>query len=103
MSYERVQIDRDDQVDAEHVNRIQTNVKRAIDDVAQEDPIVKLTFSAANTDTRLYHNLERPLVGWRVVRASAAASIYDGSPSSDPRRFFNVKASAPVTVTFEVF
>lgn len=104
MSYERVQIDRDDQVDAEHVNRIQTNIKRAIDDVAQDDTLLKVTFSVANTDTPLYHNLGRPLVGYRVVRASGYTNWRDGSPSKDPTRFFNVQVSpAPVTLTFEVF
>jgi len=104
MSYERVQIDGDGQVDAEHVNRIQTNIKRALDDVEQDDRQVKVTFAAASTDTRIYHNLGRPLVGYRVVRASAFVNWKDGSPSSDPTRFFNVQVSAGgVTLTFEVF
>ncbi len=103
MSLDRIQIDPQSPVDAERVNRIQTNVARAISAVDQADKIVKVTFSVANTDTRLYHNFGRPFVGARQIRSTAAVSIYDGSPSLDPKKYANLKASAPATVTFEVF
>lgn len=107
MSYDRVQIDNDSDIDAEHINRIQTNIKRVTDDLATDDRLVKLTFTAIGADTPLYHNLERALVGYRVVRTvpngAVIPTIYDGSPSKDPGRFFNVRATALGSVTVEVF
>lgn len=107
MSYDRVQIDNDSQVDAEHINRIQTNIKRVTDDLATDDRLVKLTFTSIGVDTPLYHNLGRALVGYRIVRVApngaAIPALYDGSPSKDPGRFFNVRATALGSVTVEVF
>jgi hypothetical protein len=101
---DRVQLT-DASLTAENLNRLQSNVERALGTIAKADPLFTVKFGAvANVDTRLPHNLGRPLIGYRQVRASAAAVIYDGSPSSDPSKFFNVKSSvAGVTITFEAF
>lgn len=101
--FDRVQIRPDAPPRAEDVNRIQASAERAVNALGQRDPRVTVKFIAANSDTRLFHQLGHPLVGVRLVRATAAMSIYDGSPSTDPNHWANLKSSAIGTATFEVF
>ena len=50
------------------------------------------------------HLLGRKLVGWRIVRLRAAATVYDTQDASvHPDLTLTLVASAPVTVDLEVF
>lgn len=50
------------------------------------------------------HLLGRPLQGWKIVRQNAAAAIYDTQDTNTtPDLTLNLNASAPVTVSIEVF
>lgn len=102
-TFDRIQIAPGEAPTAEHVNRIQAAVNRVAATLDQPDRIVTVKFLAANTDTRLFHQLGHPLVGARLVRATAAMAIYDGSLSTAPNSWANLKASAIGTATFEVF
>jgi hypothetical protein len=50
------------------------------------------------------HTLGRTLTGWKVTRQNAAASIYDAQATNDaPQTYLVLVASAPCTVSLEVF
>lgn len=94
MPLERVQLDVTADVSAEDVNRIQTNVERAVKALEAPPKRITVTFAATAVDTRAYHHLGRPLVAWKVVRSSNAIVVYDGAPSADPTVYHNVRAAA---------
>lgn len=50
------------------------------------------------------HTLGRTLTGWKVTRLNAAAAVYDAQGSNpDPGTYLVLVASAPCTVSLEVF
>lgn len=50
------------------------------------------------------HTLGRTLTGWSITRLNAAASVYDTQASNpDPHTYLVLVASAPCTVSLEVF
>ena len=50
------------------------------------------------------HSLGRTLTGWSVTRQNASAAIYDAQDSNpDPQTYLVLFASAPCTVSLEVF
>jgi hypothetical protein len=102
-TFDRIQIAPGEAPTAEQINRVQAAVARTVDALNQRDRLVTVKFVAANTDTRLFHQLGRPFVGARLVRATAALSVYDGALSTDPNNWVNLKSSAIGTATFEVF
>lgn len=102
-AFDRVQLVAGTAASAEDINRIQTSIARAVSALSERDSLVVVRFTVANADTRLFHQLGRPLVGARLVRATAAMAIYDGTPSTDPNSWANLKSSAVGTATFEVF
>lgn len=55
------------------------------------------------SDTPVIHGLGRPVRGYLVARASAAAQVSDGTASPSPATYVNLRASAPVTVSLIVF
>lgn len=103
VTLDRVQIAAGASPTADQLNRLQTNMEKAVATLTERDTMVVVKFSVANTDTRLFHQLGRPFVGARLVRATAAMSIYDGAPSTDPNHWANLKSSAVGTATFEVY
>lgn len=60
--------------------------------------------SIANGTTVINHTLGRPLLGWRVVRLSGAATIYDNQDQNQtPGLTLVLVSDADVTVSLEVF
>lgn len=58
----------------------------------------------ASGDNTINHLLGRNLQGWVVIRKSAAADIYDKQSTNQmPNLTLVLNASAPVTVSLEVF
>lgn len=60
-------------------------------------------FAVGTGDTRLDHGLGRAIKGFLVVRQHGSASVFEGTPSTAPAVFLNLRASAAVTVTLVVF
>lgn len=57
--------------------------------------------SGANT---INHKLGRDLVGWRIIRINAAATVYDTQASNpSPQTTLQLVSSAAATVSLEVF
>jgi len=102
---ERLQLDEQSAPTGEELNRLQTRIEKALAAVAGgQDKRVSITFTGIGIDTRLYHQLGRPLVGYRLVRANGAIIIFDGSPSLQPDVYFNLRAAnATGVATVEVF
>ncbi len=57
----------------------------------------------ATTDTRINHGLSRVPRGYLVMKASAPVFVGDGSASTNPTLYINVKASSAATVSLLVF
>ena len=55
------------------------------------------------SDTRVNHLLGYPASGYLVVKRSAGQTVFDGTTSSDPKSYFNLKATAAVVVSLVVF
>jgi hypothetical protein len=55
------------------------------------------------SETRVFHGLGEPIRGWFPVRKSANAVVYEGTASSTPAAYINLRASAAVTVTLVFF
>lgn len=53
----------------------------------------EVTFSAANTDTRIAHGLGRAPTGYLIIGQSASGSIYDGVAAADSTYLY-LRASA---------
>lgn len=91
------------------------SVDRAIDDVGDDVErlrrhpmagavrLAPVTFTSAGVDVLVAHGLGRPMRGFQVERLDAAAIVYDGSASAQPRKVFNLRASAPCTATLLVW
>lgn len=78
------------------------------------DPLVRLValihgrlianVALSTTPVNVEHKLDRPLVGWIVVRKNADARIWeDQATTVDGSKFLRLDASAAVTVTLWVF
>lgn len=57
----------------------------------------------ATTDTPVDHKLDRPPLGWIVVRSNTHATYRDGTASATPKRTINLRASASASVTVLFF
>jgi hypothetical protein len=84
------------------LNTLQTDLSLALDDltaaaITNIHSIAKVTLGTA--DSKIFHGLGQPITGWEVIRQDVSGTVYEGSTSADPRRFINLRASAPVTVT----
>lgn len=65
--------------------------------------VVIQTFSTANTDTTIGHNLGRVPTGFLVASKSVSSDIYNGSLSWTASTIILKASVAPVTVTLVVF
>lgn len=65
--------------------------------------VVSRSFSSANTDTVISHNLGRVPTGYLVASKSVSSDIYDGSSSASSSTITLKASVAPVTVTLVVF
>jgi hypothetical protein len=54
-------------------------------------------------DTRIAHGLDRVVRGYFVVRASVAADVYDGTASTNPTAYLNLRASSAGTFSILLF
>lgn len=85
---------------AEEISRILTN---GVDFQTNfNGKLLSITFSAANSDTALTHNLGRVPTGYLVYSKSAALIVYDGSLGSSESVIY-LRASAPGTAGVIVF
>lgn len=64
--------------------------------------IQSVTFSAANTEVNVTHNLGRKPSGYLVLTRSANAVIYDGTTENSDSSLF-LRASAAVTCSIMIF
>lgn len=64
--------------------------------------IVSASFTAVNTDTAVTHGLGRTAIGYILVTASAAMSIYTGSQAGDGTTIF-LRSNNPGSATILVF
>lgn len=70
----------------------------------QLDSVLLSGVMLATGPNTVAHTLGRTLTGWKVTRLDAAASIYDTQGSNaDPQTYLVLVASAPCTVSLEVF
>jgi hypothetical protein len=49
------------------------------------------------------HGLNRPILGWFIVRQNAQAAVWEPSASDTPSKTLRLEASAAVTVTITFF
>ncbi len=63
---------------------------------------IDVSFTAANTDTLVNHNLGRIPQGYILIKSNAATSIYDGSLESTEQLIY-LKASAISEATILIF
>lgn len=63
---------------------------------------VEFTFNAANAERPINHGLGRTPVGYILIKASAACSLYDGTTESTSKVAY-LKCSAATTVTILFF
>ena len=64
--------------------------------------IVSMTFSSANADTTIGHNLSRVPSGYVVLSSTAALSVYNGSRASTAQNL-TLRANATGTVSLLIF
>lgn len=64
---------------------------------------VTVSFTAANSDTRIEHNLGRVPSGYLVTSLSAATIIYSGAQSTTEQYIFLRSSAAPATVNLVIF
>jgi hypothetical protein len=70
----------------------------------QLDSVLLQSVELTTGHNTIPHTLGRTLTGWSAIRQNAAASIYDAQSSNpDPQTYLVLVASAPVTVSLEVF
>jgi len=70
----------------------------------QLDSVILGGIDLALGPNTIQHTLGRTLTGWSIVRLDAAASIYDMQASNpDPGTYLVLYASAPATISLEVF
>ncbi len=99
------------------LTKFQTQIKELMllqtDWISKLNPILAKPTSASSilnninlvtgTNT-INHLLGRPLQGWQIVRRNGPATIYDAQDSNPlPNLTLVLIASAPVTVSIEVF
>lgn len=87
-----------------YVTLLQQNVQAVFGPLFQskiiDGQLVTVTFSAADVDTTVNHNLGRPVVAWFPGSSSAAASIFlSSNESKNPNSSIILQASAPCTVS----
>jgi hypothetical protein len=58
---------------------------------------IVVTAPLVNVDVRVFHGLGQPMAAFDVVRLSAAAIVYEGTASLDPKTYINLRASAACT------
>lgn len=65
--------------------------------------IIDVSFTSANAETVIAHNLGRVPVGYSIQRSNAAAALYDSGGSNWTKTTLYLKASAVSNVTIMVF
>lgn len=89
------------------LNMIQDNVGNVVDPIAANPLINGIILTKVPLVTganRVLHKLQRPLIGWFVVRQRASATLYDTQDTNtDPTVYLNLNASANVVVDLYVF
>ena len=83
-------------------NRWASILNPVIQNPSLQSSILKSVALTAGANT-INHLLGRKLVGWRIIRQRAAATIYDTQDTNvHPDLTLTLVASAPVTVDIEV-
>lgn len=67
--------------------------------VVTNDRLVRVTFSAGNTDVQVRHGLDGPPVSWEVVDRDTDANLWRSDTLETRRDVIILRSSAPTTVT----
>lgn len=88
-------------------NALVTNVQQIFTSLlsrVQLDSVLLAGVELATGPNTVPHSLGRTLTGWKITRLNAAATVYDAQSSNpDPGTYLVLVASAPCTVSLEVF
>lgn len=88
------------------INRIQDLIARAMQFIGDNflgNVAIIANQAIGVTDTQVFHGLGRQIRGRIIVAQSADARIWDGTASTAPSQFINLKANAAVTVSVLFF
>jgi hypothetical protein len=66
------------------------------------DALVVVKVTSAGVDVPIYHGLKQAMQTWDVVRQDADARVWEGTASTAPALFFNLRASGAVNLTVRV-
>lgn len=103
------------QTDSQELDRVQDYVEEALQPVLisplADGVLVKIVYTSPTSaigtgDTYISHGLNRPVIGWFVVRTTTNAVIYESSTTSpNPNNILVLKASSAVNadITLWVF
>jgi hypothetical protein len=89
------------------LNMIQDNISNILDpysskEILQGQILPKVALNSGTNNVA--HKLERPLIGWFIVRQRAAGTVYDTQDSNTlPNLFLRLVASANMSVDIYVF
>lgn len=84
------------------LDRIFLRVRESLDSLAKavtNDRLIPVTFTAATTDTTVFHGLGAPVLTWEIVDRDADANVWrSDTVNARPRETIILQASAPMTV-----
>jgi hypothetical protein len=81
-------------------------LRKTVEPRVQPVTTVSITFDAtdhATVDEKVRHQLGKIPQGYRVVKRSAAGSVYDGSAANDRNFLYLRSDTASLTVELEIF
>ncbi len=78
---------------------LQDAFKRPLADV--ENLVKDVTLSTG--DVRVAHGLNQVPTGWIIVKANSGANIYTVTPSDEPQKYINLRATAAITASLIFF
>lgn len=88
-------------------NALVTNIQQIFTSLlgrVQLDSVLLAGVELTTGPNTVPHTLGRTLTGWSITRLNAAASVYDTQATNpDPDTYLVLVASAPCTVSLEVF
>lgn len=86
---------------------LQDAVARVLDELLKLPSIQATTLTqialATGSDQQVAHKRGRKWIGWRIVRQSGAADVYEATTQQDDRTYLSLVTSANVTVDIEVW
>lgn len=93
--------------DNNEINRIQEYISAAVESVAFSkilDGIIIKNVSLVTGPNEIPHKLNRPLIGWLIIRKRANVDVYDlQDNNAAPSRTLTLQAASAVTLDLYVF